>query len=1431
MPTAILQQTTGTSSRGLQQPRPGSNEIKSMRKSKLMKNPAFKSMYHDIEKHQQDVKLAHLTGKPKDLIESTEKDAKFYNILSKMLCEVIQQRSDSEQKGVLQKVYLWYKSNRHVLYTGPRFGKEYKKKEAEAALKQSRSPRRQQSDNRRKSYDIVSQHSNTVSHSTSISQRFRSPPHYDEEEQYAESCDDFSVNSVNSAIDLDLTTEVDYDEVLNRESECGESVEEQEVMMIDITQEQPVRPRRTGTAYSSPLYFKGRKIQQPVSRGPQKMVHSIASLVNPHLNTPRMGDNSSVADGSVSTVVFRPTTAPNSRADMLQSWQMFNKERTYGQDIIGKMNFVGRSGTGLDVRYNAHELGEMPERKTKQVLKEAFKEGRKQTEKTKGGKENVLTSQTLEEFYETADKFYPVKVPKLHIDIPRSGQSRLRTPVTPLGRNFIQSENRSPSPVHTKPDLKLDTVVNMIDNVTDEMEFYKEKLIQPPALGFRRPAVSDVPVTPTPVMTPANFRTSSVSERFNTPIQPPSSLIAENTFASNISTSTPVPQTPLPGIDWRGRITPEPNRYRSKQKFGNHTYVKKSERPSLRSAGGVTAGHRPKTAPGPMKSKWKTEQETDPNERVSAQASSHMTTSVNQSDLDNMMVIQHLIGDSASQGGSLYEFDMEFWRRMRRMNQSAGSHSTNQQLEYLSLLAAQQQGEATNRSVSAPVGHHQVSKDIFKMENLPEKMCCSPAGISSIGEYNTGEINEVEEELKALHDDQSQTGEQKEEAEVVYNMAISAIPSEGQGPLPANRRDHPLQTLTISDAWQYSMQGGTKQTPISRAHSAHSANKSVKGGNSEKILKQRASNSKQALRTETYSLEYLPDGVLPKVERSAGRMPGNVDPVIQLMQMAQRQKASLHRTQPVRTPPSIPSPYGTFGARSPRSGHKQYQKELEEHARKTHSPRRFMQHVHDLRQGLQTAPAGTMTIEEEGLMGTLQVQPMTAAGDYLYSILKPQSAVPYSHFPTPQRPVSGFDRQVTFGSELTDGMDEIRVTPDHSLRQKLQGDPVEKVKVQSSRSVESPPKSIANIGRPIAQVAQIPDPDDVMKATMLQKQMSAAVDIQRIFRGYVARENYKLLLKDYREGVEDSRKAALQIQRHYRGHLSRKAAIYNRHPNTETLEWARQYRQILIDNEHKRQQKREELAEKNVKNYVSAVNKLEVVGPHVDIYQVYHPMHLGTSRAELNQAAVVIQKLVRGWVVRRKLEKLKRKAVCYGSVFPTMVKEYKNMLIRVQKFHGIEKFKTPFCIAEMNVYLDNRRRYEGVFERRSFGGEIEAGDVEQYFKECDLFPSQVEIEEAREMVCRKPGEVLNSEKGISKKEILDMLYYIYVPKATGLALNRKSTWMNPIIDGVEAKKLIGSHLVEDAPLQKCADLVIEARREERQREMERKKMKENETNE
>lgn len=179
------------------------------------------------------------------------------------------------------------------------------------------------------------------------------------------------------------------------------------------------------------------------------------------------------------------------------------------------------------------------------------------------------------------------------------------------------------------------------------------------------------------------------------------------------------------------------------------------------------------------------------------------------------------------------------------------------------------------------------------------------------------------------------------------------------------------------------------------------------------------------------------------------------------------------------------------------------------------------------------------------------------------------------------------------------------------------------------------------------------------------------------------------------------------------------------------------------------------------------------------------------------------------------MEKLRRKATFCGSTWKKMVKEYKSQLIRVQRWYGVERPKTPFNFEEMGDYMDKRRRYESQFDKKSFADELELSELENFFRECDLYPSNSELEDGIDVIFQ--GRSLKGH-GLKKQEAMNLLFYIYVLPATGLKNTRQSTWMNPIIDGVEAKKLLGTEFIEPAPLDVCANMVINSRRERKEKE-------------
>ena len=48
---------------------------------------------------------------------------------------------------------------------------------------------------------------------------------------------------------------------------------------------------------------------------------------------------------------------------------------------------------------------------------------------------------------------------------------------------------------------------------------------------------------------------------------------------------------------------------------------------------------------------------------------------------------------------------------------------------------------------------------------------------------------------------------------------------------------------------------------------------------------------------------------------------------------------------------------------------------------------------------------------------------------------------------------------------------------------------------------------------------------------------------------------------------------------------------------------------------------------------------------------------------------------------------------------------------------------------------------------------------------------------------------------VKEREVSEIVFMIYVPRGTGLEAKnvRKSTWLNPLVDGEEARKMIGKY--------------------------------------
>ncbi|KAL8611905.1 hypothetical protein ACOMHN_061986 [Nucella lapillus] len=688
--------------------------LRNLKRSKLLVTPEYKDMLFAVERHHNDLRLAHLTGKAKDLLEQAQRDTKFYNILVKMLCEVKEKRTGEQRQG-LRRVYTWYMANKHALYTGPHFGKEQLKKEAQEVLVKAATPRKT-----KPTRSKVVQSSRTAAPQT---QRNRAKSAPSSRITWRDSSFDWRKDLEQGVITNQHHARVERLNLQDHDDNDDDIIEPELQRLAGDTGDTPhsntpLNTADTTTTTNTEILREARRLSRaphgspatvtmtPLGEQspnmvkvpaptPRRMVHSISSMVNPHVTLAVKLEQ----ERQEKLQAQGKTGEKHSRADNLQAWQNFNKNRSYGQDIVDRLNFVGRSGTPSDVRYVAHGQAEMPELYTSdvisgyaQVMGTPNTVNENATTRHEDQKENVFVHQTLEEFYETADSLYPPRVarPSSRTRVKSAPVSRPVSSLLSKGGVAIAAKSeecpkRRPSaqpnklghllPEYTveeevtelnsqdqQTSVKLDIVVKIIDSVSEEMALYKERLAPEAQAGFRQPMAAGLPMPPS---SPPSVRLPSPAARSNSPVQSPSPAPGlpptppPRPYSSPLHTQTmaspgyPKDRCKSAGIvDWRGRVQPDTMRYKwGKTKFGGYTYLKKHlQRPasSLRTAGSTSAGQRPKTAPVSVRDKWKTDKASDANRRVESQAASHSTTQINQQDVDSMMTVQYLMGSSNS---------------------------------------------------------------------------------------------------------------------------------------------------------------------------------------------------------------------------------------------------------------------------------------------------------------------------------------------------------------------------------------------------------------------------------------------------------------------------------------------------------------------------------------------------------------------------------------------------------------------------------------------------------------------------------------------------------------------------------------------------------------------------------------------------------------
>ncbi|XP_067949700.1 uncharacterized protein [Watersipora subatra] len=962
---------------------------------------------------------------------------------------------------------------------------------------------------------------------------------------------------------------------------------------------------------------------------------------------------------------------------------------------------------------------------------------------------------------------------------------------TPHIVNALIDENEEPKTLHLKD------VVSMVDLASAEISYQKEAGL---SSILNRPKDTPPSLNPPPKML-----------AIEAPSNPIEVDVVMDSMQPRPSSGSPTPSQSLnPVVDWRGRVTPTCNDSQQDM-FKSHSYARHSARASHkgRPVGTASGGYRPNTASASLSQRSKTadDKETGTNERNTKsagkarvpQSASNTLVEIDKGttkallNITNMKTTSpprhksapsmHIVccsSDLASAyvdfmdsdyfvpPSSIYEYESYPYenepipKSFSFMEAEEGADlSSPKHLEYFSIV----------QSVGPDIDRLRSSiKQEARIERLNTPASSVKTKESTIGTAANKEDGESESKDPPAAD--------KGDAE------------EASSPTNIKNRLLAAKSLVPSPMFQYSTyptaKGGVLRT------------RSPQG----RIMSSTKESNPNVLDTAVTAIRFEApfdgDDFSTEKSKSAGKLRSSLDKG-QVM------------VRPIRSAPSIPTMYNEYGSRStslsrnhPFSG---------EHDRSAHrhlNPQEYLRKVQAMR-------SEEVIVEDKGREGTddistyLEVRPMSSRKEVLYPDLSMSvhNAIRLDK-PSIEIPDQRLCSTPAFMTESHGGME---VSP--TQEQPSTG------RVKSAKSI-SP--SRPDSSRPIPQYMKAEKWEKVQADTERQREAAAAVSIQRIFRGYVSRKVYLSLRREVRAEMENKRMSAVKIQRSWREHKRKLTKIYEKPSvSEETLEWAREVKltqqQASLDRQHKRDSEISQIKRQGS----SSKARISVIGPHVEVYSAYHPAKTGVSKQECERAAIKIQKLVRGVQCRTYINTVKEKAKGHAASWPEWVNYYKQFLRKILKRRGIDKPSIELNLEQMLKFMAQKKRYEGVFERRAFGGELEEEELVQFLRECDLMPANHEIEHAMDLVFR--GSPRGNRTTLKKREVLDVVFEIYKPEGTGIINDRKSTWLHPIVDGEDAMKLIGTDAIEPTPLRPCLQLVANSMRERKEREEEEERLR------
>ncbi|XP_065838943.1 uncharacterized protein [Oscarella lobularis] len=313
-----------------------------------------------------------------------------------------------------------------------------------------------------------------------------------------------------------------------------------------------------------------------------------------------------------------------------------------------------------------------------------------------------------------------------------------------------------------------------------------------------------------------------------------------------------------------------------------------------------------------------------------------------------------------------------------------------------------------------------------------------------------------------------------------------------------------------------------------------------------------------------------------------------------------------------------------------------------------------------------------------------------------------------------------------------------------------------------------------------------------------------AVNIQQLFRDQSDKKERKQAEKTRRE------RAARVMQRNFRYFLSRKKEIAGRlaeHRSPIDPSWSTEHQKTMWRREEQRRKEQERKHAELYKTHRKRMASLKEVKAHTDIRRAFHKNEVPLKVQE--QAAVAIQKIWKGYRERKARKDFLAESVWSGFCDRDVVKDYYRRVVRLQIVHGSNVVSNS-SFVHLKEYVQRRNAYCQVFAALAEDGRLKRRFFKTFFNKCGHYPQMKEINDALTAVTKNLSA--DDISDVTLDEALDAVFSLYLPRGCNIvpSTRRSSTWLNPLVNGVEAMGL--SHMVASKTgLDKCLRLIAETR--------------------